>query len=186
MSGRGGTAAFLAAVETRTLTASHLVDVYLDDGTVRMTDAHRELVSGGNTYTPLGHYLGFQMSSEDVAMTTGEMTLSVSGIDQTFISSMLNERYLNRRVVLQQILFDGDLQIVADAVILFDGNISDQVITDNPGNKSAIAFKVSNVWSRMSRKRGRHTNTNEQQFEFPGDLGFDFSADNNPVLWGKS
>lgn len=182
---RGASSGFLAELALPANTPCYLVDVYFDSSTDRMTDAPKNLVIGGNTYYAQGHMLGFSGLNEAEGMYIPNVTVSVSGIDQAFIAIALATPYLDRRLTISK-AFITAAGIVADTpVVIFDGKMLDMNIADDPNGQTVVTVSATNQFSDFEFTPGRHTNMAEQQALFPGDLFFDFSAeDAKEVTWG--
>jgi hypothetical protein len=56
------------------------------------------------------------------------MALSLSGADQTFISTILNEPIINDEVVVYRGLLDNNNALIADPFLLYKGNIENFAI----------------------------------------------------------
>ena len=63
--------------------------VVFDDVTTYMSDAYKTITYDGNDYLGIGFFLGFSEIEETADLTVSSMTISVSGVDQSFISAFL-------------------------------------------------------------------------------------------------
>ena len=71
--------------------------VNFTDSTYTLTSS----VSGSSvTYTPSSFVIGVSDFTEEIDVTKSSLTVSLSGADQTFISTVLNENVTNRAVTI--------------------------------------------------------------------------------------
>lgn len=187
MTKRGASAAVQAEIAKDANQPFHLAELYLDTGTIRMTDAFRDVIWGGNTYLSAGRLLDFSGVEETADMKVTQATVQLSGVDQMLISVFLSNAYIDRRLVIRKAFFDGSMQMLVDPFPIFDGRCDQPVINDDPaGGKSTIALTASSAFVDFERTPGRHTNDSEQQLHFPGDLGFQFVDQlNTQIRWGR-
>lgn len=78
--------------------------------------------------------------------------------------------------------------IVPDPIQIFDGLMDSVSIQETPGQDSAGAMQItaSSHWGGAQRHPGRHTNHEEQQVHFPGDMGFEFVSEQaRDIMWGR-
>lgn len=184
---RSSTSAFQTEVAKLQNRPVHLVSVHLDSGAVYMTDSYKEIVYDSNTYQAVGHFLGFSDIEEAAEVIVSSLTLTLSGVDQVWISSFLSEDYIDRTVKIHTAFLDDAQALVVDPVLIFEGRIDSPVIEDDPeGGTSTIGVSVTNAWVDFSRKTGRHTNHEEQSLHFAGDKGFEFSSEIvKDIIWGR-
>lgn len=189
MADRGFSAAALAQIGAASSMPGHLYQCYLDDGTVYATDFAVPVSWGGNTYQALSHFLGFDRITERADATVESLRLTLAGVDQTWVSTVLSANYVDRRVVIYKaFLAPATWTLVVDPSAIFEGRISDASITEDPDSgKCEVGLDVSSHWIDWDRRSGRHTNHAEQQVHFPGDLFFEYASEiNQQILWGRS
>jgi hypothetical protein len=95
---RSASSAWLAEIAKAQSQPFHLFEFALDSGTLYMTDAPRDIVYNGQTYTALSHFLEFSGIEETSELKVSTCTVTLSGVDQTMISAVLNEDYLDRQL----------------------------------------------------------------------------------------
>jgi len=185
---RSSTAAFQTEVAKLQNRPVHLASVHFDDEVVYMTDAFKEIAWGGNTYLAVGHFMGVSDIEETAEVIVSSVTLSLSGIDQIWISNVLQKDYIDRTVKLHTAFLDDSWAMVVEPVLIFEGRMDQPTIQEDPdGGKSVVSVSATNAWVDFSRKTGRHTNHEEQQVHFAGDKGFEFASEVVPdIIWGKA
>lgn len=190
---RGSTAAVQAEWAKAQNQPAHLVEVRFDaadGGSVRLTDAWRNVDWNGNTYFALGHLLGFEGLLESVDLRVVDVTLLLSGVDQTWIALILGKQYIDRRLLVYQMFFDQTTeQLIVDPVMIHDGRMDEPSIDEDPSSgKCVVSIKSRDQFADFERLSGRHTNPNDQNLFFPSDRGFDMNAQmvgqRFELMWG--
>ena len=184
---RSSTSAFQTEVAKLQNRPIHLVSVNFDSGTIYMTDSFKDVVYDGNTYQAVGHLMGISDIEEAAEVIVSSVTLSLSGIDQVWISNVLQEDYIDRTVKIYTAFMDESWALVVDPVLIFEGRMDQPSIEEDPdAGTSSVSVSATNAWVDFSRKTGRHTNHEEQTLHFAGDKGFEFASEVTPdIIWGR-
>jgi len=193
MSGRGASAAFLTESAKAANQPAHLFEARFDaadGGTLYFTDSYRNITWGGNTYTALGHLIGFTGLTESAELRITDVRVTFSAVDQTMVSQVLQKQYLDRRLVIYKAFFDEATQaIVVDPVSIHDGRMDEPTLNEDPeGGRSTVQVVSHDQFADFERKSGRHTNPTDQALFFPSDKAFDMVAQNAgsqvTLTWG--
>lgn len=185
---RGSTAQFQNEVVKSQNMPVHFVSVHLDDYTLYMNDSYKPIIFNGHDYLALGNLMAFSDIEESAELIVSSMTLSLSGVNQQMISVVLNEEYIDRQVKVYTGFLDVATHVLLDTpVLIFEGKIDTPSISEDPdAGYSIVSISVTNAWIDFTRSTGRHANNEEQQILFPGDLGFEFAAQNtSELVWGE-
>jgi len=184
---RGSTSAFQTEVVKAANRPLHLVSVHFDDTTVYMTDGYKTITYSSNDYVPMGHLLGFSDIEEAAEVIVSNVTVTLSGVDQVWISNFLSKDYIDRTIKIYTAFLDSTEALVGDPVLIFEGRMDQPTIQEDPeAGSSVVSVSATNAWVDFSRKTGRHTNHEEQQIHFPGDKGFEFASEIvQDVIWGR-
>lgn len=184
---RGVDASMLSALQAQQVQVAHLVDVELDSGTIYVTDAWRPITYASNTYSALGHFLGIDAIDETTQLRVNDATLSLSGVDQSWVSSVLSEQVVNRRIKVRWVVLDASWAVVGTPLLVLDGRMDDPVIEEDPDSgQSTVAVRAVNIWSDFERTNGRRTNAGSQSRDFPADKGFQYVHQaGRAVVWGR-
>jgi len=175
----------ISALQSDEIRLCHLVQIDFDSIT-RITDNFHPVQYDGQTFLPAGHLLSIQDVQETEELRVGSLKISLSSVDQAFVSVFLNIDYLNRRVRIWNALLNQAGQIIGDPIATFDGDITGYGITENRSS-STISVSCASHWADFERKAGRFTNNNSQQYFFPNDTGFRFAAESvKDIKWGKA
>ena len=182
---RGASGAFLAELAKNTNSPCWMAELYFDGGTDRVTDAWKSISWGGHTYTAGGSMLSFSGLSETIDLQIPNVTLTVSGVDQTYVSVALSTPFMDRRLVIYKAFLDYTQSVITNPVAVFDGRMDSMSISDEPGGTSTVTIAATSQWGDFDRRPGRHTNSAEQQVFFPGDKFFDYCSQlNKEIRWG--
>jgi len=184
---RSSTSAFQAEVVKLQNHPVHFVSVHFDDEILYMTDAYKDIVHDSNTYIAVGHLIGFSDIEEAAEVMVSSVTLSLSGVDQVWVSRVLNKAYIDRTVKIYTAFLNDAQTLIVDPVLIFEGRMDSPTINEDPDSgQSTVSISATNAWVDFSRKTGRHTNHEETQVHFPGDKGFEFASEIvKDVIWGR-
>ena len=156
---------------------------------VNITDCSFPLtssVSGSSvTYSSSDFILGISNFTEETDVTKTSLTLTLSGADQTFISTCLNENVVNDSVQIFRGFLNDSNALIADPFLLYDGQIDTFSIQESQ-TESTVNIGIVSHWADFDKKSGRQTNNNSQQRFFNTDVGMDFSSQTVLDLkWGR-
>jgi hypothetical protein len=155
---------------------------------VYMTDAWRPVTWNGTLYPSSQYPLSVGGFGETSELLVNSCTITLSGVDQVVIATLLLENYFDRKVRVRLAMLDEAHNVVADPVMVFEGRMNRPVIaTDPEGGTCTCSIECSSAWADFERLPGRHTNDAEQQSLFPGDRGFEH-VEKIPaqIFWGRS
>ena len=156
--------------------------IYLTNASFDITSS----VSGtSRTYTSNGHLRSITGVNETNKPTKNSLGLSLSAVDQTYVSIVLNENIINNDVHVYRGYLDTSMNLVSDPFLLFYGTINDYKITDNT-DRASLIITVTSHWGNFSKTSGRTTTDNSQKRFFTGDKGMQFSALTvRDIKWGR-
>ena len=143
-------------------------------------------VSGSSvTYNPQGFVKGLSQFSEEVDITKSSLRIGLSGVDQTYISIVLNENIVNDAVQIFRGFLDLNNSLIADPFLLYDGQIDKFEINEGE-DSSEIIFTIVSHWADFEKISGRKTNPTSQQRFFNLDDGMEFSSQTvQDIKWGR-
>jgi hypothetical protein len=142
-------------------------------------------VSGtSRTYTASGHLLSIDAVTETNTPTKNTLTIGLSGVDQTYISVVLNTSVTGDIVRIYQAYLDSSNAIIADPFLLYYGTIDDVKIQDSVTTAS-LTINVTSHWGAFDKISGRTTANNSQKRFFSSDEGMSYSAVTiQDIEWG--
>jgi hypothetical protein len=187
---RGASAAVQAEWAKAANAPAHLLEVRFDagdGGSVYLTDSYRSVIWGGNTYVGVGQLLGFSGLTESLELRVADITVELSGVDQSFIATFLQRKYIDRRLLINKAFFDATDTLVIDPFAIHDGRMDEPRIVEDPeAGKCVVQVASRDQFADFEKLSGRHTNPHDQNIFFPMDRGFDKLAQLNstPFVWG--
>lgn len=190
MAGRGASVAVLAEWAKNKNAPAHLIELAFDaaeGGPVYMTDAARNIIWNSHNYIGLGQLLGFSGMTESMELRIADVTLELSGVDQTLISQILRKQYIDRVLTVHQMFFDGVDALIVDPVAVHSGRIDEPTISEDPDSgKCVVSLASRDQFADFEKPSGRHTNSHDQNIWFPSDRSFDRLAqlNNMTFTWG--
>ena len=187
MAGRGFSGSVLTELGQPRNQPNHLVALHLDSGVLRFTDAHRAILWGADTFTAVGAVLRIDAIVETADAQITELGATLSGVDQTLIAVVLAQPLIDRRMVIYKGFLNSSDALIADPGPIFDGRIFASGIDEDPESGSCVvSVRAASHWADFERRPGRHTNHEEQQLFFSGDLAFEFVSEiNRQLYWGR-
>jgi hypothetical protein len=161
-----------------------------EGGVVGLTDAYRAVTFAGDAYGAGGHLLGFSGLAESSELRIREVTVSLSGVDQSWVSIVLSKTYIGRSLQMRRMFFDpANEALLVDPVLLFDGQMEEPKVDDDPASgKCIVSIMARDQFADFERRNGRHTNANDQNMWFPNDRAFDLwpqlAIQSRTFVWG--
>jgi len=189
MANRDSTAAFQTEIAKAQNQPIHLVEIYFDapTGTQYMTDAYIPITYDSNTYLAGGYFLTFSDIQETSTLQINSLTISLSGVDKTYINYVLTENFIDRKVIIRKgFLSTSDDSLIADPIIIFQGNMDTPTIQEaEDEGKCIVSVSVANLFVDFEKTPGRYSNTESQNIFYEGDKGFDYcSRIIQDIVWG--
>ena len=81
--------------------------------------------SGANSYLAQGQFLEFGNVKESGSITVNTLDISFTAVDLTTIGLVMNNNYIDKRVVLYRVIFDSSGEFNGNKVFqFFDGRIT--------------------------------------------------------------
>tara|TARA_B100000579_G_C22701556_1_gene790022 strand:+ start:442 stop:1059 length:618 start_codon:yes stop_codon:yes gene_type:complete len=161
---------------------AHLVKLELNS-TYYYTDFATDIIDSGDTYYANGFLRGISPVSEKAKLGIGALQISLSAVNQTIVSDVLNNGHLHRQVTIKRAVLNSSNTLVGSFTIYL-GYIEKMSISDS-NSSSTLNFSVANHWSDFNRINGRRTNNASQQHYFNGDKSFEFcSQAGKQLVWG--
>ena len=164
------------------LTIGFSTPVNLTDNSFDLTSS----ISGSSkTYTASPFLVSVPTFTEETDVTKTSLNIDLSGADQTFISTCLNENIVNDSVEIFRGLLNSSNSLIADPLLLYSGNIETFQISESQTD-SNVTLTIVSHWADFDKKSGRQTNNNSQQRFFSSDVGMDFASQTVlDIKWGR-
>jgi len=162
--------------------------VYFTNGSIDLDyDSPTAPDAGANTYLAQGQFLGFGDVSETRDIRVSNMAINFTAVDYTTLAYVLNNEYIDRRVVLYRAVLNDDYELDSTKVFqYFDGRINDFTISESP-KSATLSLKISSQFADYERINGRRTNSTSQNRFFSTDRGMDFAPQiQTDIKWGRA
>ena len=138
--------------------------LYLCSGGADLTfDSPTAPTAGANTYLSQGNFIGFTSLAEDFDVKVGKFSIFLSGINNSFINSLINTEVEGKRVVIYKAFLgfgatgQDPLSLVANPILMFDGIIYNFAVTES-SKSCQITIDCSSLFADFERTAGRKTN----------------------------
>ena len=185
---RSLTTAVKNELATNDIRPIHLITIGFSTA-VNITDCSFPLtssVSGASvTYSTSDFILGISNINEQTDLSKATFNLSLSGADQTFISTVLSENITNDVVDIYRGFLNDSNSLISDPFLLYKGNIESFEIQESEKD-SVVSLSIVSHWADFEKKNGRKTNNSSQQRFFSTDVGMNFSSQTvQDIKWGR-
>jgi hypothetical protein len=172
---RNMTVAYLAAITSQGLRPALFIEANFSTGPVYL-------------WTGLGSLLGVSTIEETGMVEAKGISLSLSGIDATLLTGILDEFQLGLPAIVSLGLFDTTgVTLIASPVTSFAGRM-DQPTLDVSGMLATISINCESRLVDMNVAVDRRYTAEDQQLDYPGDLGMQFvnSIQDAMIFWGRT
>jgi hypothetical protein len=145
------------------------------------SDFDRPYTIDEEEYSPLGQLMGISSTSSDLRSTTGELTITISGIPNSSIVEVINNRFRGSSVRVWRVLFDAATsQPLAFAPqgrfqgIVNNYSIEEEYDASAQSATNTVLFTCSSAQELFNNKvAGRRTNPVDQKLFYPNDVSMD-------------
>lgn len=184
---RGLTAGMLSELNEPTVRPFLLVELEFTSGLVNIWSGIGDLLWDSKTWQGVAT-LGTISPIEDTTdvRSTG-LTFSLSGIPSAMISLALGELQRGKSGKVWLGFMDDAGAVISDPYLAFAGRIDTGAIVED-GATSTISIQAENRLVDLQRPRERRYTHEDQQSEYPDDLGFEYIAglQDKQIKWGRS
>jgi hypothetical protein len=180
------TAGYLAAIQSAALRPALFVEANFTSGPIHVWSGVGSITWGGKTWTGLGSLGNVSMIEEGATVEAKGITLTLSGIDPTLLTGILDEFQVGLPAIVSLGLFDTAGALIADPVGCFVGQM-DQPTLDVTGTSATISINCESRLIEMNVAVDRRYTNEDQQRDYPGDRGFEFvnSIQEAQIYWGR-
>jgi len=182
---------FSAAIVTE-LTGQHLrpaffLQAHFLSGDIFLWSGVGTVQWNGNEWIGVGELAQISDIEESNDIKANNVTFTLSGIPSDMIAQAINETRQGYAVNLWFGCFGDGNNVIADPLKCFAGRMDVPMIEEGAVT-STISITVENILVDLQRSRLRNYTHQDQQIDYPGDLGFEYVPtlqDWNGV-WGKA
>lgn len=160
------------------------VELQLPSGSLYLCNSAFPREWNGHTWLGGGRFTGLQPIEEGVTPSAAGLALVITGIESTYVSSIMTEHYQGQPAYIWIAPLDDDYDVIADPVLVFSGRMDEPTI--ELGETATITLALENRWADWDRPRIRRFNDADQQAEYPGDKGFEYAEamETADLSWG--
>jgi len=175
-----------SAIEAAQVQPFLLFEGLFASGYVRVWSGYGDIVWNGNTWTGAGSLAGVSAVQETSEIQANGITVTLSGIPSEFVSLVLDESEQGKSGKVYLGFLDAS-GIIADPHLVFEGKLDIPAIQDN-GEDATVTITYESRLIDLQRPRETRLTNEEQQREYPGDLGCEFvpAMKEITLTWGRS
>ncbi len=130
------------------LTIGFATPVNITDNAFDLTSS----ISGSSvTYSSSAFLVGASSFEEQTDISKTTLSVSLSGVDTTFISIVLAENIVNDSVTIFRGLLNSSNALIADPILLYQGNIDTFEISETE-TQSNVKLMIVSHWADFEKK----------------------------------
>ena len=183
---RNLTAAMISALTAATVSPRLLAFFDFPSGAVRVWTGQGDQSWDSQTWNGIGSFGTFRppQTGSDISAKGAEFGLT--GIPSSTLSAALGDAYQGKICKCWLACLDSAGAIVADPYLISYG-FMDTMTIDEGGATASVKITSESRLKDLERPRVRRYTDEDQQHEYPGDLGLEFVAaiQNLPIHWGQ-
>ena len=161
------------------------VNLAFDSGAVNLWTGTGDFTgSDGLTYVGAGEFLNISNVEENAELSSTNLTITISGLNNKIIGYAATENYQSRPVTLNMFFFHPDTTQEVDKVILFKGRIDTLTVVE--GNSFAVVVSCENQLIDLTIPKNLFFTPETQDFLHSGDKGLEFvpKIQEQTINWG--
>jgi hypothetical protein len=184
---RDMTSAYQAAISSAMLRPALFVQATFVSGPLYVWSGMGPTTWNGQTWIGVGTLGTVSTIEEGSTVSAKGVTLTLSGLDPTLLEDVMEEFQVGLPALVYLGVFDATGALIADPVCCFSGRM-DQPTIDISGTTASIAINCENRLVEMNVSVERRYTDEDQQLDYPGDLGFQFvnGIQDAQIYFGRS
>jgi hypothetical protein len=163
---------FVTQLQTSNLKPFFAVKMEFATVTLRLWTGYGDISVSSETYKGLGDLMQIGNVEESQETKAVSQDFVFSGIPTNKLFIALQDNYSGKDVTLFMGLLDESNAIVNNVYTLFKGFI-DTITISESGETATIRVRAENRLVQLERSIERRYTSQQQQFDFAGDLGLD-------------
>ena len=150
---------------------------------LRFSDLNTSFVINGETYLGLGNFMSITDSSSELRVSSGELTISLSGIPNSAIAEIVNSRIKGSPVRIYRAFFNAStgayLDIPGNPSGRYRGFVNNYALQEEydantkTSTNTLALICASSVDVLSNKVGGRKTNPTSQKKFYPNDVSMD-------------
>ena len=184
---RDMTSAYQAAISSAMLRPALFVQATFVSGPLYVWSGMGPITWNGQVWIGIGTLGSVSTIEEGSTVSAKGVTLTLSGLDPTLLEDVMEEFQVGLPALVYLGVFDATGALIADPVCCFSGRM-DQPTIDISGTTASIAINCENRLVEMNVSVERRYTDEDQQLDYPGDLGFQFvnGIQDAQIYFGRS
>lgn len=184
---RGITATVQTEVDKSALSPILLIELMFDTLPLRFWTGFGDLSWDSKTWNGSGDVIKVSPLDETARVEASGVQFQIAGVDTLFTTYALAEDIQGREANVYVGFVDTSGAVLADPVGPFQYLMDTFNISDDPDNV-VITLTAESYLASLQRPRPRRYTHEDQQIEFPGDMGLEFvaSIQQKEITWGRT
>lgn len=184
---RDMTPAFVSATTGMVLLPALFVEATFVSGPIYVWTGLGRITWNGQEWIGIGTLGSISTIEESSTVEAKGITLTLSGIDASLLTLVMGEFQVGLPAIVTLGLFDQSGELIADPVCCFSGRMDEPTI-DVTGTLASIAINCENRLVELNVAVDRRYTHEDQQLDYPGDLGFEFvnGIQDSQIYFGRS
>jgi hypothetical protein len=176
--------AMAAAIQLPGSQPSLFVAITFASATVYMWTGTGSVTWGGHTWLGMGSLMEITAAEDAATVEARGISITLSGLNPTIFADCQNEFLLGQPVVVYLGLWSGG-SLVASPIPVWAGR-TDQPTFEIDPEQVIVTIACENRLADMNVAVDRRLTNQDQQMDFPGDLGFQFvdALQEQTLFWG--
>lgn len=160
------------------------VELDFASGFLRLNTSGVNLTWNSVLWTGAGALGSIEPIEEGNTLEARGVALALSGIPTSILDTALEESYQGRNAKIYVAPLDAGHAIIANPVLRWAGRMDNMLV--ELGQSATITLRCESRLADWDRPRVRRYNHQDQQAEYPGDLGFQYVEQmaEKPINWG--
>lgn len=179
------TAAMLTAIAAGTIKPVVIAKIGTSGSDLNLWTGVGDLSFEAETYSGVGNFGGISVVHETEDLQAAGVSLSLSGIPSELISASLQSIRYGRTAKVWFGLIDTVTGALVDAPYLMFNGLTDVPTIDEGPDTSTISLSAESRLIDLERPRVRRYTSEDQQIDYPDDLGFEYvpSLQDAEIKW---
>jgi hypothetical protein len=167
-----GMATELAAAQLRPLL---FYEGEFASGFLRLWSGIGTITWNGQSWTGAGNLIAMSPITETADVRAVPMTCTLSAVPSAILSLVIGQARQGKPGKVWFGAMDAAGAIIADPYLAFVGRLDTPTIEES-GETGRVSITYENRLIALERPRTRRWTHEDQQIDFPGDIGFEYSA----------
>lgn len=177
----------LAAITSQNFRPALFVETNFTSGPTYLWSGVGTISWNGHDWTGVGSLGGVSVIEEGSTVEAKGISLSLSGIDATLLTGIMQEFQVGLPCLVYFGVFDSSGSLIPDPILSWSGQM-DQPTIEMDGQTATITINCENKLVSMNVAVDRRYTNEDQQRDHPGDRGMEFVASIVDVMvyWGRT